>query len=468
MARARPLRQYFHVETNDSALAGLLSGDHAACVRWLLDEVKTACGENLAGALRIRDRPSLRWEGFREAAREVVVSLDLAHVEAVHQLRHTLSSLSGMQLLGMGADLPVRAFDTWLPGAGVAGMFGTEAEALAAIDAAGLGAGGTNGARVNAIVFDFGLDPRMIPAANRGANAIRPEGGWAARPDGAATPVMPWSAEAGHGTMVARNLLRVAGAAHLWDVPFLPPAIGETRRFLSEAHEALSRVLRDIAAMRDPTRDEPGRSDRWVMVHAWGIYDRRGEHPLGDYSENRHLDGHPFNRLIRRAEAQGIDIVFAAGNAGPFAPHRRCGPDDWGPGRGIWGANAHDGVLSVGAMRSDGRRVGYSSHGPGPEDGAGAGMLLREKPDLCAPSNFCDAASAALVNSGSSAACGVAAGVVAALRGRFPPAVVPPAALRDALRATASAGAWDPAVGYGMIDAGAALRLLAETTSLPS
>ena len=96
---------------------------------------------------------------------------------------------------------------------------------------------------------------------------------------------------------------------------------------------------------------------------------------------------HPFIQLIDQLAAKNFDIIFCAGNCGGVCPDGRCGPNDFGPGRGIWGANAHPSVLTVGAVRTDTNWIGYSSEGPGPGRPP-FNKLANQKPDLCAPSHY--------------------------------------------------------------------------------
>ena len=171
----------------------------------------------------------------------------------------------------------------------------------------------------------------------------------------------------------------------------------------------------------------------WVLVNAWGVFDTRSD-PFGSYTRNTEPNGHPMINLVTDAVQQDhLDIVFAAGNCGQFCPSGYCGGLDCGPGHSIWGANAHPLVITAGAVRSDETWVGYSSQGPGPE------LLAVRKPDLCAPSQFCETFDAALLSSGTSASCAMTAGVVAALRGNpgWNQVAVPPGALKAALIAGA-------------------------------
>jgi hypothetical protein len=102
--------------------------------------------------------------------------------------------------------------------------------------------------------------------------------------------------------------------------------------------------------------------------------------------------------------------------------------------------------------------VGYSSQGPGQE------LLGCKKPDFCAPSLFRETTDAHVHNTGTSAACGLTAGVVAALRKKWDANSVPPQALRQVLIDTARktlGPQWNERLGYGVLDGGAAFKKLA-------
>ncbi|MFL4974109.1 MAG: S8 family serine peptidase [Microvirga sp.] len=78
---------------------------------------------------------------------------------------------------------------------------------------------------------------------------------------------------------------------------------------------------------------------------------------------------------------------------------------------------------------------------------------------MCAPSQFCEDADAHAFSTGTSAACGIAGGVVAAIRTTCPPSALSPGQLREALRRTARKPCgprWDDRLGYGVLDAAAA------------
>ena len=105
--------------------------------------------------------------------------------------------------------------------------------------------------------------------------------------------------------------------------------------------------------------------------------------------------------------------------------------------------------------------LGYSSQGPGQP------RLGPRKPDICATSQFCEDHDAFSVNSGTSAACGLAAGIVAALRSRWDSTTVAPLLLNDIINQVARKPPglhWGNALSYrlgnGILDAKAAFDTL--------
>jgi hypothetical protein len=315
------------------------------------------------------------------------------------------------------------------------------------------------GRGVNVVIFDQGLNREEIeahPSASWG-------GGLAPGPNRSrrtgATLLEPGTASrASHGMMMARNILDVAPEAKLFDVPLIPPQISRPHVFASTAHATYQAVLDEINQRR---KGDPGGA--WIFVNAWAIFDRSDEAPKGNYTRNEHekfmplrtggtvrVVGHPLNKLMSTAASQRIDVIFGAGNCGEFTISGRCGPNDRGEGRSIWGANAHPEVLTVGAVSANAEWLGYSSQGPAPWGGA-------QKPDICAPSHFSEDHDPSVVNSGTSAATGLAAGIIAAVRGNpeWSPDKLSPAALKAKINAAARGpnGTWNSRMGNGMLDA---------------
>ena len=289
-------------------------------------------------------------------------------------------------------------------------------------------------AKVNVVIIDQGLDIKSIPTANWGGG-LGPNIGTAERTS--------------HGMMVARNILDLAPHAVLYDVPLIPPRITNIPAFVSTAQV----VYQIITLLITLLRLQPRWSGPWILVNAWSIFDRSTDTPpFGSYTENLQFGGHPMINAVTQAVQSHLDVVFAAGNCGEFCPSERCGGLDRGPGHSVWGANAHPLVITAGAVRTDETWIGYSSQGPGPT------ALAIQKPDLCAPSQFCETNDAAVLNSGSSAACAMTAGVLAALRSNlaWDQFAVTPAAMKAALIASARktmGPGWNERLGNGILDA---------------
>ncbi len=226
----------------------------------------------------------------------------------------------------------------------------------------------------------------------------------------------------GHGNMIARNILRIAPRVRLFDAPILPPRVTD----VSEFTYTVEQVYEGIREGRNtsPYKDQP-----WIIVNAWAVADNVQERGLGPLNMLFATgEFHNTNTLVELMSEE-FAIIFAAGNNGVFEPSQGAGLYNRGPHRAggnppieggrpfgsIAGANAVPGVLTVGACTVNGEWIGASSQGDAPQSlrtlgGAQPGY----KPDLVAPSWFSENANAHLTNTGTSAACAVAAGVAAA------------------------------------------------------
>lgn len=176
-----------------------------------------------------------------------------------------------------------------------------------------------------------------------------------------------------------------------------------------------------------------------ILCCGWGIHQQQDD-PV--YATDA---SHPLTRKIVEAMDEGIIVLFAAGNGGQSSPASRCGRDV-GPGKSIWGANGHPRVITVGAVNKNEQLIGYSSQGPA--------ALNEFKPDFCGISHF---AGYFCNDSGTSAACGVAAGVVALLKQARP--TLTQEAVKRLLKSTAKdigPPGWDRHSGSGIIQAKAA------------
>lgn len=248
--------------------------------------------------------------------------------------------------------------------------------------------------------------------------------------------------EMGHGTMCAYDVGIAAPKAALLDHAVLyaergPTPRRATARLLSEAVKAYGKLLRMIRSVPESRR-------RLVVNNSWGRFSPDSDFPKGhsgNYSDN---PSHSFNVIVASLERAGADILFAAGNCGPECPDGRC---DYASGaRTIVGANSHPKVLSVAGIDHKRRLIGYSSAGPG--------RLSPEKPDIAAYTEF-KGSGVYPSDGGTSAACPVAAGVIAAIRTKYSAKRVPPKQLRALITKTADdlgGQGFDYRFGWGAID----------------
>ena len=114
-------------------------------------------------------------------------------------------------------------------------------------------------------------------------------------------------------------------------------------------------------------------------------------------------------------------------------------------------------MITVAAVRGDARWLGYSSQGEGRPN------LDKRKPDLSAPSSFVETDDAHVVNGGTSTACALTAGALAALRQKW--ANVGPGEMKAVLINTARRTAgpdWNRQIGFGILNLPDAVQEAAE------
>ncbi|HME20888.1 MAG TPA: S8 family serine peptidase [Acetobacteraceae bacterium] len=421
----------------------------------MLLDGKPHVSQELLKEIRVVSAPSLDWQPTIVGATpppdippdELVIAYGFDRAYIAEQFinfvitnRDAPLDVHANAFLDVGTDPGGSTADHWCPGPANRAIFRHRASARQTVNADALTQ--LTGQAVNVVIIDQGLDKDAIPAPNWGGG-LGPNIGKAERTS--------------HGMMMVRSILDLAPNAVLYDVPLIPPRITNIPAFLSAAEV----IFHNLIKMIEQYRLQAAWSGPWILVNAWAIYDRSTDlPPFGSYTENKAFGGHPFiKRVTRAVQHHHLDVIFAAGNCGEFCPSQRCGGLDRGPGHSIWGANGHPLVITAGAVRTDEIWLGYSSQGPGPA------ALATRKPDFCAPSQFCETNDAAVLNSGSSAACAMTAGVVAALRSN--PAwnqfTVTPAAMRAALIASARktlGPGWNERLGFGILDARSAIGQL--------
>jgi subtilisin family serine protease len=227
----------------------------------------------------------------------------------------------------------------------------------------------------------------------------------------------------GHGNMTATDALGMAPQAQIYDIRI------SGADFISNALAGFQWAINRHRANGTPH----------ILSNSWGIFQESWDQ---DYARN---PNHPFTRKAVEALNEGILVLFAAGNCGGTCPDGRCDSDS-GPGKSIWGANGHPRVMTVGAVNKNEQFIGYSSQGPA--------ALDPHKPDFCSVSHFKGYFAS---DSGTSAACPVAAGVVALLKQAQPSLTQDQAkqTLMDKAKDIGPSG-WDQHSGAGIIQAKAA------------
>jgi hypothetical protein len=397
----------------------------------------------------------------------------------------------------------IRGTDVWTGQEAESSLVGDRRHALDLIGAPIVPAE-SRGEGVNVVIADYGLSERRLQWERNpwreSESAIA--GGWARYerlPDGRKQYIWPGRdrtrGQSDHAHMVARNVLSIAPAATIWDVPVLPETIlGPSHISIAEAifYRIYSnirdgRLIGSSDAGGDANLLPPG---PWILVNAWSAHDRRllAQEPFGRvvwyWQDRRHF----FTEDMQRFSAcyaehrRCIDVVFSAGNAGVPGGDPMATAAGSGPGRSIHGVNAHANVLTVGAVRIDGVPIGLSAQGPGrlwqcheTISGSRNDDSFHNKPDICCPSHFRETDDGSVGNTGTSAACGVAAGLLAAVRGEEWRALrargaresdlMSPAEMRGVIRRAASharprAAGWDPRLGWGIPDLRSALAEL--------
>ncbi|MFF0409662.1 S8 family serine peptidase [Kitasatospora sp. NPDC004745] len=361
------------------------------------------------------------------------------------QLAERMAMLSAAhpRIVGVFSDPVIEPFPTCGSDAAV----GTWEDVADAICSQDLHADELDGRGVAVAVVDFGVSAdhlsRRRPYGDQHQLSLDTDRSWSPP----SVHHTPGRTDIPHGTMCAFGALIGAPRAQLLDLALLRSELPTVDALTSDAVAAYDHLHRIMDVL--PTEDEHA----LVISNSWGLYSPRWDLPPGhpgNYTDNLM---HPLNRQIAALDDAGADILFAAGNCGTECKHEDC---RWET-RPIAGGNSHPQVLSVGGVNVHGDRTGYSSQGPG--------RLVTRKPDLCAYTHFLgsQAKSPDKPDTGTSTACPVAAGVVAALRTRWSPHRLTPERLRRMLQRTAA----DPTgwgfsedYGYGVINVPEVLKLL--------
>lgn len=311
---------------------------------------------------------------------------------------------------------------------------GSDADVAKQLGATRLAANKMNGAGVYLAVVDTGINVAHLQAKGRNP-VLDVQRSWT--PKGVATT--PGKHPVNHGTMCAYDTGIMAPKATLLDYAVLlsnTPGATVMAGLLSDAVLAYSKLRTILQAM-------PATKRALVVSNSWGMFSPAWDFPPGhpgNYSDN---PAHPFNIMVGSLAAAGADILFAAGNCGHDCPDGRCA---FGGSHPICGANSHPAVLSLAGVDTKRNRVGYSSQGPG--------RLTSHKPDLAAYTHF-KGSGVYPADRGTSAACPVAAGVVAAVRTKYSASKLTPHQLGALLFKSAidrGGTGYDYDYGWGIVD----------------
>jgi len=330
---------------------------------------------------------------------------------------------------------------------------GNAQDVATALDVPSLSAKGLNGDRVAIGVMDTGFNLAYLATKLGSTPGFDSANSWTTPAAIYAPGSYPAAPPTQHGTMCAFDALIAAPNATLLDFPILTlqgPAGGSViSGLLSSALQAYGQVLFSWGSGGGLAN-----YNAVVISNSWAVFKASWDFPAGH--PGRYIDNpnHPFNLLVATVVRAGVDVVFAAGNCGADCPDSRC---DVTTGT-IRGANAHTDVLTVAGCDTTGARVGYSSQGP-----SIAGMY-QEKPDVTAYTHFLgsEVFGTGQPDSGTSAACPVMAGCVAAIRTKMARGINSNTvfgAFRAHTGASGTAG-WNADYGFGIINPVAAATSL--------
>jgi subtilisin family serine protease len=342
------------------------------------------------------------------------------------------------EVVGVFADPAIET----CPMCGDDGPIGTDHDVAELLGTRDLVAAGMDGSGVRVAVVDTGINIAYLTARGH-EHDIDENASWA--PPGVTT--RPGRHPVGHGTMCAYDVGIAAPRATLVDhAALLGGGSGPTPMsgLLSDALAAYSKLQHLLMA-------SPEHERRLVVSNSWGMFDPTWDFPVGhpgNYSDNPQ---HPFNVIVRGLTAAGADVLFAAGNCGRDCPDSRCA---FGATAPICGANSHPSVTCVAGIDTNRNRLGYSSQGPG--------RLEPLTPSLSGYTHF-SGSGVYPVDGGTSAACPVIAGYVAALRTVFSASALSPAQLHALLAKCAhdlGATGFDFDHGWGAPDTNAVLSKL--------
>ena len=171
-----------------------------------------------------------------EGLKRLVLSFASDDSDLLQMLRDELQNFAAF--LAVGTDLMFDAVDRWCPGETQGHLFGDRTAANNLIAAGALADENLVGDNVNVVVIDRGLNKEDICNKLNGKFG----GGWVNCPQGEPPCIHPGTlkfvrgvTDNDHGMMVARNVLGVAPAVILHDLPLIPARITSIPMFRRRA-----------------------------------------------------------------------------------------------------------------------------------------------------------------------------------------------------------------------------------------
>ena len=325
---------------------------------------------------------------------------------------------------------------------------GTWQDVASNLKVSDLASRGCDGSGVAVAVLDTGINLDHLTKILGWTPTFDSANSWT--PPGATST--PGAFPVNHGTMCAFDALIAAPNATLLDFPILSAHSSSGGSVMSGT---LSAALQAFSTIMSSWSSGAGSGDLsqysgLVCTNSWGIFHPSWDFPPGH--PGRYCDNpkHPFIRQLEAVSRSGIDVFFAAGNCGADCPDGRC---QHRTTEAIMGASATVDAMSIAGCDNNNERVGYSSQGP-----SITGMYSM-KPDITSYTHFLgsQAFGANKPDTGTSAACPVAAGCMAALRSKVSPrSPATPYMMYDhfrgqAITPTGQSSGWNADYGYGIV-----------------
>lgn len=319
----------------------------------------------------------------------------------------------------------------------------------ALVDVGALAIHGMDGSNVAIGIVDTGINLDHLTGVLGWTPNLDSTNSWT--PPGAIATPGNWPVH--HGTMCAFDALIAAPNATLVDIPVLSARLpGGGSRMSATLSAALLAYSGVLASWNSGVGSgDLSQYAGLILSNSWGIFHPSWDFPVGHPGRYCDNPNHPFMLQLEAMSRGGIDVFFAAGNCGADCPDGRCQNRTTDA---VMGASASIDVMSIAGCDINDDRVGYSSQGP-----SIPGIPPGTKPDITSYTHFdgSQAFGVGTPDSGTSAACPVAAGCMAALRTKISPrGAATTYMMYDHLRLNAAvkvplAPGWNADYGHGII-----------------